>query len=235
MSLLTIVQNTCDLMSITRPVTVVNSTDQQVRQLYALANEEGQALANAFDWQIMRREQTFVTVAQADQTAALPDDIDHFINNSFFNRSTRRRLIGPITPQQYQAILAQPQLNRVYLAFIERDGQFLITPEAPAGQTIAYEYQSTNWAKSAGGVPQSSFIADTDETYLPEYLIKLGLRWRWQSAKGLDYAETMSTYEREKQRLTARDGGNTILNTTGSDTFILSNLPEGNYPGPGGP
>jgi hypothetical protein len=124
----------------------VNSTDAQVQQLYALANEEGDELSGTYDWQVMRRQHLFNTVASAVQSSAIPSDLDHFIANSFFNRTTMRYIYGPITPQEWQAIQAQPQLNRVFLAFIERDGQFLVTPTPSAGQQIAYEYITTNWA-----------------------------------------------------------------------------------------
>ncbi len=107
-------------MSIPVPTEVVNSTDAQVQQLYALANEEGDELSGTYDWQVMRKQHLFNTVASAVQASAVPSDLDHFIANSFFNRTTMRYIYGPITPQEWQAIQAQPQLNRVFLAFIER-------------------------------------------------------------------------------------------------------------------
>ena len=234
MSLLTIVQRVCRLVSLPVPSEVVNSTDLTVQQLYELANEEGEELADAYDWQKLRRQHLFDTVATAAQVSAVPADWNRFISNSFFNRSTRRSVIGPITPQQWQAIQAQPQLNRVFLAFIERDGQFLITPSPSANEEIAYEYVSKNWARSAAGVPQDSFLADTDGTYLDERLIGLGVRWRWKAANGLDYGEDYRTYQTERNQKMARDGGNTEISTTGDAEYVLSpNIPDGNFGFPG--
>jgi hypothetical protein len=205
-----------------------------VQQLYALANEEGEELADAYDWQKLRRQHLFNTVATAAQSSAVPADWNRFISNSFFNRSTRRSMIGPITPQQWQAIQAQPQLNRVFLAFVERDGQFLVTPAPGAGQQIAYEYVSKYWARSAALVPQEEFLADTDGTYLDEKLITLGIRWRWKAANGLDYGEDFKTYQVERNQKMARDGGNTEINTTGDAEYVLSpNIPDGNFGYPG--
>lgn len=233
MSLLTIVQNATDLLSLPRPTEVATSTDQQVRQLFALANEEGRELSGSYDWQVLREQYEFTTVASAVQTSAVPGDWDRFISNSFFNRTTMRSVLGPITPQQWQSIQAQPQLNRVFLAFVQRHGQFLVTPTPGAGQTIAYEYVTKNWAKSSGGVPQDRFIIDSDESYLDEWLITLGVRWRFLKSKGLEYAQDLQTYMFEVSQKQARDGGNTELSTTGSDGFILSpNVPEGGFPGP---
>ncbi len=230
--LLSIVQRACRLLSIPVPTEVVGSTDTQVQQLYALANEEGDELAGAYDWQIMRRQHLFDTVASAVQSSAIPSDLDHFIANSFFNRTTMRYMYGPITPQEWQAIQAQPQLNRVFLAFVERDGQFLVTPTPGAGQTIAYEYITTHWAKSALGVPQREFLADTDETYLDDKLFPLGLRWRFLKSKGLDYAEDFRTYQSEKTQRMARDGGNTIIDSTGGNYYgWATNIQMGGFPG----
>lgn len=233
MSLLTLIQRSCALLSIPVPTFAVGSTDQQVRQLIAIANEEGDNLAGSYDWQILREQATFTTVATANQPAAVPVDWDRFIANSFFNRTTQRYVWGPLTPQQWQSIQAQPQLNRVYLGFIQRHGEFLITPTPPAGQTIAYEYITRNWCKSAANVPQSEYLADTDEAYLDERLMALGVRWRFLKSKGLEYSEDFRTYESEKTQKQARDGGNSAISTTGTDYFLYGdNIPAGSFPGP---
>ncbi len=230
-NLLTIVQRACRLLSIPVPTEVVNSTDAQVQQLYALANEEGDELAGTYDWQVMRRQHLFDTVASAVQSSAVPSDFDHFIANSFFNRTTMRMIYGPITPQEWQAIQAQPQLNRVFLAFVERDGQFLVTPTPPAGQEIAYEYITKYWAKSAAGVPQAEFLADTDETYLDDKLFPLGLRWRFLKSKGLEYSEDFRTYQGERNQRMARDGGNGVIDTAGGAYYgWATNIQEGGFP-----
>lgn len=190
-------------------------------------------MAGSYDWQVMREQTEFVTVGAADQPAAVPSDLDRFVSNSFFNRSTQRYVWGPLTPQQWQAIQAQPQLNRVYLGFIQRHGKFLITPTPPAGQTIAYEYITKNWAYSAALVPQDRFSADSDQSYLDEYLFVLGLRWRFLKSKGLEYAEDFKTYYAELTQKQSRDGGNSALSTTGTDYFLYGdNIPAGSFPGP---
>ena len=233
MSLLTIVQKTCRRLSLAAPSVVVTSTDAQVLQLWELANEAGDDMARDFDWQMLRKEQTFVTVATPEQSNVIPSDFSRFISDSFFNRSTRRQLFGPITPQQWQAIQAQPQLNRIFLAYVERNGAFLVTPTPTAGETIAFEYVSNQWCQSATAVGQSEFLADTDTGIISERLLILSLRWRFLQAKGLDYAEALRTYEVEIEKTKGRDGGNTIINVTGEGQYILSpNLPEGSFPGP---
>jgi hypothetical protein len=232
MTLLTIIQDVTDLLSLPRPSAVVASPDAQVRQLYALANEEGKELASRGDWQALVRQQTFVTTDTTEQTSAVPADLDRFIANSFFNRTTRRNLLGPLTPQDWQAIQAQPQLNRVYISWRQRDNKFLVTPDpVPPSETIAYEYVTKNWATSASGTPQSRFLADDDTSVLDEELIKLGVRWRFMKSKGLEYAEDFRTYQTQVQQARGRDGGATRLNLRGYDGFVASIYPEGNFSG----
>lgn len=234
MTLLSIVTTVCQRNGLRVPTEVVTSTDTQVQQLYALANQEGKELARGFPWQALTREQTFTTTATEIQAGAIPADLYAFLNNTMFNRTTRLTLIGAITPQLWQAIKAQPQLNRVYLAWRERDNDFIVTPTATADQTIAFEYVTTKWAEAANGTAQTEFLADTDTTLLDEELIIQGVSWRFLKAKNLDYAEDFRTYQTNLQIAQSIDAGPTQINITGSTTWGLwgfPNLPLGNFPG----
>lgn len=234
MTLLSVVQDVCARLSLTIPAVVVGSTDSQVLQLYALANKAGHDLGQSFPWQALMEEKTFVTVAASVQPTALPADFDRFVPNSFNNRTTRRPIIGPVTPQQWQWLIAQPAYSTIFLMYRERQGQFLIGPPTvapPAGQTIAYEYISAYWAKSSVGAPQLKYLADTDLTFLDESLIADAVVWMFLRAKGLSYAEEMKTYERNLDQQQARDGGSTqlLLSPRVLDLDRM-NLPDGNFP-----
>lgn len=230
MSLLTICQEICGRLALTQPTTVVGSTDPQLQQLLTLTNVAGRDLAQAASWQALTAEKTFVTVAATTQPSAFPTDFDRFIPNSAFNRTTRRPVNGPITPSQWQALMAQPQLNSVFLVYNERQGAFNFSPTPPAGQTVAYAYCSKNWAKSSGGTPQVKFLLDTDLTYLDEGLLADSGVWRFLRAKGLSYAEEMQTFERNLEQQMARDGGSTILSLSPQAINMSRiNLPDGNF------
>ena len=230
MSLLTLVANVCRLISLPVPTIVAASADKQVLQLFALSNEEGKDLASTCAWQALVEEKTFVTTATPVQATALPIDFDRFIPNSFFNRSTRRPMTGPITPRQWQFIQAQPVYSTAYLMFRQRTGQFLVAPTPAAGETIAYEYVSKNWCADIEGAGQSQFTSDTDTAYLDEDVMALGVRWRFLRAKGLDYSEEMATYERQKEQYRARDGGATALSISpGPIDLNRVNIPDGSF------
>jgi len=233
MTVLSIVQATMGRLSLTRPTVVVTSTDQQVIQMFELLKEEAKALTGRAVWQSMTKQETFVTTATEVQTnMPIPADLDRFIPDTFFNRTQQRYMIGPVTPQEWQALQAQPSLGFVYLAFREREGQFIVNPVPPAGDTIAYEYVSSYYAKSSADVAKEEFTSDDDTSYLDEELLKLGLRWRWKQAKGLEYGQDYDTYEREVEMRAGNDGGTRALDISGLDRYRFPgrpNIPQGNW------
>lgn len=232
MTLLTICQAVADRVGLERPSAVLASTDKNVRQLLALANAEGASLATRHDWDALVDEHTFLTVAQAEQTnTPVPTDLRKFIPDSFYNRTTQRKVEGPITPQEWQLFQARSVLSTVYLTFRQRQGTFLMTPVPPANETIAYEYISTGWAQSSAGQGKTSFTSDDDTSFLSEELITLGMIWRFKQAKGIEYAEDMETYERALMTAAGEDGGSTALSMGGNYRGDLMNpsLPEGSF------
>jgi hypothetical protein len=227
-SLLQIVQGAADLLGVPRPSSVVGSTDQQVRQLYALANVEGGELARRAPqgWQALVKEMTFITVAAEIQPNAVASDFGFCIADTAFNRSTARKLRGPLTATAWQAVKANNVLAVVDNLFRIRGDAFLLTPTPSAGETIAYEYSSASWAETNAGQGRASFQADEDGSYLDEDLIKLGVIWRFKHAKGLDYGEDMATYERAVQRAVGRDGGETALLMSDDYDLFAVNVPQ---------
>lgn len=207
MSLLTIIQNAASRIGgITRPTVVVNATDPTQQQLLALAQEEGKALAREGTWRALTSEATFTTVAAASQTSSIPSDFDWYIPDTMFNRTRRRRVTGPLTPEQWQ--LAQATLvTYVNPAFRMRGTTILISPTPAAGETVAYEYITAKWCQSNASVAQAAWTADTDTPLLDEELHTLGIIWRWRKSKGLDYAEDFNTYNYQVQQALLRDGG----------------------------
>ena len=236
MSLLSLVQSVARRVKVPAPVSVVNSTDPNVLQLWELANEEGKELARAKDWQALVTEGLFTTLNQQTQPGAIPNDLRSFIPDTFWNRTTNRQLIGPVTAERWAQLVAFPSISAPNMAFRERGDAFLAFPVPPAGQTVAYEYVSNAWAQNAAGVAQTSLMQDTDTAVLDEDLIALGVRWRFRSANGLDYAEDFRTYETQKAQAMARDGSSTALSIGrsgygrwGDEGRLL--VGEGGFPG----
>ncbi|MCR4339643.1 MAG: hypothetical protein NUW01_07125, partial [Gemmatimonadaceae bacterium] len=188
MTLLTTIQSACSKIGITRPTVVVGSTDVQVVELLDLANEEGRELTKAGQWRDLMGEKTFTTVAQAAQTSALPTDFGRFIDETFFNRSTARRVFGPISPEEWQtrqAFTAASSINSYFRLRGTGVNAILMTPTPSAGNTCAFEYIKNTWCQSSASVAQSSWAADTDTGVLDENLMALGITFRFLKKKGL--------------------------------------------------
>lgn len=194
MSLLTIIQSAAVKIGFEQPQTVIGNTEQFVVELLAYVNEEGRELVKRGNWQILTKEKTHTTLAQESQTGMYPTDYDHMIDETLWNRSRRRRLYGPVSSQEWQALKAtasSPFDDTVVL----RGGAFLLNPAPAAGETIAFEYVSKNFCQSSGGTGQTAFAADTDTGVLPEELLELGTIVRFKAQKGLDFTVDLAKYE----------------------------------------
>jgi hypothetical protein len=237
MSLLTIIQNAAGRLGIPVPSAVVSSTDVQVAQLFSLANKEGVELSARADWQVLTKEKTFLTTAAETQIGALATDYGHYLIDSMFNRSAIRKIVGPLTPAEWQAEKAFPVYTAVNPAFRIRGNALLFTPpDVTAGQTVAYEYVSLNWALGADLTTyKPAFTADDDTTLLNEPLMTDGVVWRFKAAKGFEYGQDFVKYEGDAARLMAQDGGGkprlSLHHGLGRRAFYPANIPEGNWPG----
>jgi hypothetical protein len=236
LSLLTIIRNAAGRLGIPVPSAVVSSTDTQVMQLYSLANKEGVELSARADWQILTKEKTFLTTAAETQVGGLASDYGHYLIDSMFNRSAIRKIVGPLTPAEWQAEKAFPVYTAVNPAFRIRGNALLFTPsDVTAGQTVAYEYVSLNWVLAADGTTyKSSFTADDDTALLDEPLMTDGVVWRFKAVKGFEYGQDFTKYEEDVARISGQDGaGKPRLNLhygLGRTAFYPANIPEGNWP-----
>jgi hypothetical protein len=207
MTLLKICRKAARKLSISVPTSIAAATSNKDAQLLMeLANEEGYLLARRANWRALRKEHVFTTVAQEEQTGSLPDDYSMMVADTVFDRSLRRPVPGPITPQEWQ----QWKTNLIVPSdhhFMLRDDAMLIAPTPSAGHTIAYEYISTMWARDADGNEQEEFETDSDVSIFPFEIMKLAVIWRWKKHKGLAFEDDRIDYERAVADQIMRDGG----------------------------
>jgi hypothetical protein len=224
MSLLSIVQDASDRLGLTRPSTVVTSSDENARVLLGMAQEEGKTLYDRHTWQVLQTEYTFPTVA-ATVSYALPSDFDQIIKDTVFNRTRRRRMVGDLSPSQWQETQAS-LVTMVNPAFRIRGSLFYISPTPTSAETVAYEYMSKNWCQSAALAGQAAWAADTDTGILNEELMTLGVVWRFKSKKGLDYAEDMANYEIAVNKAITKDGARVTIDTSCTEGDRVPRAPQ---------
>jgi len=221
MSLLTMIQGVTNTFGLPTPSSVIGNTDAQIKQLLEIANQEGYDLASRFPWSKLVRQNTFTIAAAQDQgllnsTIVTTGDFDYIIPDTFWNRTTTLPIKGPLGFDEWQSLMAVG-VTGPFPMYLIRSGRLYLTPTPAVGtQTGAFEYKSTHWCESTGLTGQSAWAADTDTGRLDERLMRLGIAWRWQKTKGLDYGEDFQTYEKRVLDAYARDGGRKTLNSGGS-------------------
>lgn len=219
MSLLTICQDASARLGLPTISAVVAGTSDQARVLLALAKQEARELSERHNWTVLLREHTFTGTAAAAQTGGLPSDFARFADETFWNRSARRQLLGPLSDVEWQEL--QAQVSIVQECFRVRGTDLLITPTPSTSHTFAYEYVTED--RWGSGKPNPT--ADSDTCALDEALIADGLVWRWKQAKGFDYAEDHLTYQRNVMAAIHRDGGKRRLNMASDPAPLRTGKP----------
>lgn len=208
MSLLTVVQQFSARTGLPIPPTVLDSGDNQVLQLAALANELIEDLCDRWTWQLFTREALFTTVAGANQGAIstlAPQGFLRILQETIFNRTLRLPIFGPMWAQDWQAQKALPATGPLY-RYRVLGNQLLFMPDAAPGHTCVFEYASNLAIAGTDGTLRAAFAEDSDTFLLSEPLLVAGLRWKWKAEKGLSYAEDFRRYETLVSNLVARDG-----------------------------
>lgn len=171
----------------------------------------------------------------------LPSDFRRPIDNTMWDRSRYWSMRGPQSPQQWQvyksSVIGRASIQRRFRFRYEAGTQVFSIDPVPTdnGSELVFEYVSNAWCKSALGVAQTTWQADTDTGILDEWLIELGTRWRMLRRLGMTYAEELDEYEREVSKALATDGGAAILSLVGSDNALTllspANVPETGFGG----
>lgn len=225
MTCLTIVQSVCKRVGLSSPTVAVGSTDVQILQIVELANEAGQETARRYPWTALLNVGSYTTVATESQGAidTIAPGLDYIINDTIWNRTLRRPVFGPKTPQGWEQNKAFA-LNGPWSSYRIIAGALAMYPVPTAGESCYFEFISKNWVTVAADASTSAtFTADADTPKLDNNLIVLDTIWRWKAAKRLDYSEDFNKAETLKLDLMARDGG--------KDTLSLTNTKYDIYPG----
>jgi hypothetical protein len=231
-TLLTIGQAAAALIGLPRPASIMSGGDQNVRRLLACAQQEGEALARRWTWQALTYEHLFTATATTTQADGIPTDFGRMLPNTFFNRTSKRTVRGPLTAREWQGQMALSAAVLFDAFRIQRNALEMV-PTPDAGAEYAYEYVTKNWCEDADGVGKDTWSADTDVPRLDAEAIKLGIVWRFLQSRGLEYAEAMRNYEIEIVNLTSRDGARRAVDLTGQRGLGIGprypTVPEGSW------
>lgn len=215
MTLLTIAQAAADEVQINRPGSVVGNSDPDAQRFLRFANKAGEWLSRQYDWQALRKEQTFTSTATETQAGALPSDFGRFVTETFWNRTQYRLVTGPVSSVQWQGRRASANPDTPEF-FSYRGGTILVSPTPKAGDTYAFEYVSNEWTQGAGGgATASTFAADTDVSLIDEELVTLGVIFEWLQSEGQPIQVAAAQYQRRLRDLVRQERSSTGKLATG--------------------
>lgn len=188
------------------PATINGNADKAIVQFKGLLEEGLDILAGRGQWQELKQEYVFTTLAQENQgiisegglgQAPVPlKGYRYLLPKTLWDRTNKLPLVGPIDDQDWQAMKAWI-INGPRYQFRLRGRSLLVNPVPTAGWTWAFEYISENHIIAADLVTtKKRFTVDSDLILLPEQIVELDLKWRWKEAKGLPYAQDFENCER---------------------------------------
>ena len=143
MSIATVIRNVANEAGYTVESNILTSTETTTKQLVAIANRINRDIFEAFPWPKCFASGSITTVA-GQATYALPAAFSMYQYETFWNQSTRWRVLGPISEQDWAQIQGYGVLPTVYQRFQIRgmsNTELLITPTpGSSGQILIFEY-----------------------------------------------------------------------------------------------
>lgn len=199
MSLLTVIQDHCRIHALNVPTAVIGGTDTTVQQLLGICQELVDDITDESKFQGITREGTF-TMAATESQGKIQDlaGVDGFMwayPETFFDRTLRRALYGPLTEVEWQQVKAIPNPGPFY-KFRLRSDEILINPVPSTPFSEVYFEYASSWAVlTADGLTyKPRFTLDSDYFALPEKILRKGLAFRWKQIKGLPYQADEEKY-----------------------------------------
>jgi hypothetical protein len=230
MTLLSIIQDAAVNIALSKPTSIVGNSEPQVIELLAALNSEGKHLVrDTPPLPQLQKQASFTTVA-AEMQGALTDiapDFGYAVRNTVWDRSKTWPLTGPLSPQEWQYVKARLVSGPFYQYRIMIDpatnkNSLYLYPTPPAGETFYFEYVSKHFVASSDlSTTYAQFGAnDFDVGLIDEYLLQLGVEWRYLRTKGFDsWVQRKKDYDMYRGSVKGQDGG--------SSEFIISDaLPK---------
>ena len=209
MTLLSIAQDILrETKSASIPASIIGNSQASAVQILVALRKAIVDVSRADDWEELQKEHNFNSVASTEGYN-LPSDFDRITDNTFWNDSRFRRVLGPETPQEWSRLkkstITGATTNNL---FIIRVGQTLLFPVPATIETYPYNYITDLIVDSGGGVGKTGWQADTDVPNVDAYTVQLNATWRLLKMQGKPYAEEQRDYELALADRMARNGGN---------------------------
>jgi hypothetical protein len=204
--------------SITPPanwITATTSTEMQFKQFLADVARE---LLQRHEWAACAADTTFTG---GGSVYSLPVDYFRVFDDgdAVYEISPMRRPVKPMPNRGDWTVTKTWNWtgSQRYYRLLGSSIEFQAT--LPVGASVKMAYLKNTWAVSSDGVtPRSVWSNVADISYIPAYLLQLGIIWRWRRSKGLVYADRRSEFESELARCVGDDGNRRKVDFSGPST-----------------
>ncbi len=143
MTLATVISNVADEAGYTVESSIIGSTETTTKQLLAIAQRINNDMFEAYPWPKCYASGS-ITLVAGQASYALPAAFSYYHYETFWNSSTRWRVLGPMTEQEYAYIRGFGLNPTIYQRFQIRgisNSELLISPTpGSSGDIIIFEY-----------------------------------------------------------------------------------------------
>lgn len=184
-TILEICRDVADLAGVSRPTDLFSQPDYKWLEL--IRNELA-SLRDYGEWRDTVR-QGYFTIKNGWKRYLIDDfapDFNLLSNSTIFIKDKQERVISAIIPEKREEY------------FKIKNGYFILKNKLPEGAKVIFQYRSTCVAWDYDDFEEKTILdKNTDVPIFDEYLVKLGVLWRYERYKGVDYDESYSEYQRE--------------------------------------
>ncbi len=201
-TILEICKEVADIAAVKRPKDLFNTSGQHECIFLSVVKSALDSLQRYADWQELTKEGCLRTIEGKSQYSIkdFAPDFYSLLNNTIFIKDSHERVIGAITPEQWmkEKYFFSPGTN---IKFKIQNGRFIFLNSPVGGMRIVFQYRSNNIVWDFNTFEEKNTLTkNTDVPIFDEYLVKLGVLWRWLKRNGLDYAEEYNEYYRELKK-----------------------------------
>jgi hypothetical protein len=172
MSIATVIQNVANEAGYTVESNILTSSETTTKQLLAIAQRINRDIFEAYPWPKCYATSS-ITLVAGQATYALPAAFSYYQYETFWNQSTRWRVLGPISEQDYAQIQGFGLMPTIYQRFQIRgmsNTELLISPTPQtSGQVLIFEYISDRCVVPKTWTVSTSFAANAYCIYNGNY------------------------------------------------------------------
>lgn len=197
-SILDIAKEAADICAVQRPTDLFSNVSQNDILFASVVKQALDSLMRHADWQCLIREAVLhTTPGQTDYVIdRIVPDFYSLVGETLYIEDSSKRVVGAISEERWakEKQFHVPQIDVLFkiqnnmIRFVGDPGEIFVH--------FAYKSKAV-CLDGVTGQPKPQMTANSDVPIFDEYLVKLGVVWRFQKRSGLDYTEEYNEYIRE--------------------------------------